>query len=85
MWCLARLLPFMIGNIVPKDDPHWHNFLLLLTIIDYVFAPVVSPDTIAFLHNAIEEHNITFKQLYPTSSIIPKLHYIIHISEWILK
>ena len=85
MWCLARLLPFMIGNLVPEDDPHWHNFLLLLTIIDYTFAPVVSPDEVAYLHSIIEEHNSSFKALYPDSSMIPKLHYIIHIPEWILK
>ena len=68
----------MIGNVVPEDDPHWHNFLLLLTIIDYTFAPVVSPDEVAYLHSIIEEHNSSFKALYRDSSMISKLHYIIH-------
>ena len=47
MWCLARLLPFMVGDIIPTDDEHWSNFLAFLTIIDYVFAPVVSPDILS--------------------------------------
>ena len=85
MWCLARLLPFMIGHLVPEDDKHWHNFLLLLTIVDYAFAPVISPNEVAFLNSIIEQHNFCFKHLYPDSSMIPKLHYILHIAEWILK
>ena len=85
MWCLARLLPFMIGHLVPEDDQHWRNFLLLLTIIDYAFAPVISQNEVSFLNSTIEEHNLNFKRLYPTSSMIPKLHYILHIAEWIIK
>ena len=85
MWCLARLLPFMIGDLIPDDDEHWLNFLAVLTIIDYVFAPVISPDIVAFLHDKIRSHQETFQQLYPECSIIPKLHYMIHIPESILK
>lgn len=85
MWCLARLLPIMIGDLVPKDDPHWANFLDFLTIVDYVFAPVLSSDAVSFLHDIIEKHHETFHALYPHCSIIPKLHYMIHIPEWILK
>lgn len=85
MWCLGRLLPFMIGDIIPTDDEHWLNFLALLMIIDYVFAPVISPDIVGFLHDKIRSHHEAFQQLYPECSIIPKLHYMIHIPEWILK
>ncbi len=38
-WCLIRLLPLIIGDLVPKDDPHWINFLILLDIVDYTFSP----------------------------------------------
>ena len=85
MWCLARLLPLMIGDIVPADDEQWQNFLLLLTITDYVFAPVATPDIVSFLHDTIRNHHEKFSLLYPESSIIPKFHYMIHIPEWILK
>ena len=57
---LARLLPFMVGDIILTDDEHWLNFLALLTTIDYVFAPVVSPDIVAFLHDKICSHHETF-------------------------
>ena len=85
MWCLARLLPIIIGEEVPVDDEHWQNFLDLLVIVDYVFAPVISLDSAAFLHDAICSHHEQFCRLYPGRSITPKLHYMIHIPEWILK
>ena len=85
MWCLARLLPLMIGDRVSDDDEYWKNFLLLLDILDYVFAPVISTDCVAHLKVLICEHHQAFKELYPTCSIIPKMHYMIHYPECIEK
>lgn len=45
-WCLARLLPLLIGEKIPEEDDHWDNFLLHL---DYCFAPVTSTEMIAYL------------------------------------
>ena len=42
MWYLGQYLPLLIGSFVNEGPQHWENFLMLLTIIDYVFAPVVS-------------------------------------------
>ena len=85
MWCLGPLLPVMIGDMIPVDDEHWQNFLDMMTIVDYVFAPAVTPDIAAFLHDKIRDHHDRFCRLYPGSSFIPKLHYMLHIPEWILK
>jgi hypothetical protein len=41
MWCLGRFLPLLIGDFIPEDD-YWENFLTLLDIVDYVFAPVTT-------------------------------------------
>ena len=38
MWCLGHFLPLFIGHLVPEGDIFWDNFLMLLTIMDYVFA-----------------------------------------------
>lgn len=73
----------MIGEKVPREDEHWNNFLLLLTIQDYVFAPCISPRSISYLKGLIDDHHQTFKDLYPTSSIIPKMHYMVHYPECI--
>ena len=85
MWCLGRLLPLMIGDRVPNDNERWKNFLLLLSIMDYVLAPAISLDCVVHLRELIRDHHETFKELYPTCSIIPKMHYIIHYPECIEK
>lgn len=83
MWCLCRLLPIMIGDKVPADDPNWKNILLLLDIMDIVFSPVISQDQISYLAVLIEEHHSNFIKLYPSCPITPKLHYLLHYPQWI--
>lgn len=82
-WCLARLLPLMIGDKIPVDDCYWENYLTLLEILDYLMAPVISLDDIAYLGTIIEQHHIHFKALYPNCSITPKFHNLIHYTEFI--
>ena len=85
MWCLLRFLPLMVGHSVPIDDPHWENFLLLLTILDYVMAPVISLSNVALLRLLINQHHCDFKCLYPSCSITPMFHYIVHYPEFICR
>ena len=75
----------MLGKYVPEEDPFWQNYLLMLEITDILFAPEISVDDIGYLKMLIEEHHSTFVTLYPESSVIPKLHYIIHTPRLIQK
>ena len=79
MWCLGRFLPTMIGDWVPKDNENWQEFLLLLDIVDILFAPELLPEDIALLSVLIEDHHREFKVLYPSSSFIPKMHFMLHM------
>lgn len=79
MWLLARLLPLMIGSKVPDDDEHWINFLLLLDIADVLMAPESSEDEVSLLSTMISDHHQEFIRLYPSSSITPKFHYLVHM------
>ena len=85
LWCLGRLLPMLISDLIPEFDPYWDNYLLLLTIIDYIFAPTLSKSSSAFLTCLIKDQLTEFCELYPNCSIIPKQHYLIHIPAWINK
>ncbi len=62
MWCLGRLLPLLIGIDVPAEDQHWECFLLLMTIVDYVFAPVTSMDVLDYVKELIETHHLLFQR-----------------------
>jgi len=59
---------------VPLGDQHYECFLKLLTIVDYVFAPVTSPDIASFMKQLIVDHHEMFKEMYPSCPVIPKLH-----------
>ena len=85
MWTLARYLPIIVGSYIPDDDDNWENFLTLLDITDYLVAPCLSTDEAAHLKFIIQDHHITFKQLYPDSSIIIKMHYLTHYPRLICK
>ena len=51
MWCLARLLPLVIGEHVPEI------FKTFLMILDYVFGPNTDEDIIEYLRKLIEDHH----------------------------
>ena len=85
MWCLARLLPLMIGEHVPEDDHRWGLFKMLLLIVDYVFAPNTDEDIIEYIRKLIEDHHFKFRELYPACPVTPKLHYMVHIPDWMIK
>ena len=69
------MLPLLVGDLVPEDDPHWLNFLLLLSIID-IMAPKATKALAAYLRELILQHHTAFKELYPELPITPKMHYI---------
>ena len=83
MWCLARLLPMFVGEHI-EEDPHWENFLLMLTIVDYCCAPLVSEDWAAYLRMLISDHHKEFTSLYPFR-VTPKMHYMVHYPDTMCK
>jgi hypothetical protein len=77
MWCLARHLPLLIGDLISEQDTYWQNLLNLLRIEDILFAPVTSVALAAYVAVLIQEYLQSFKQLY-SRKIIPKQHYMVH-------
>ena len=69
MWALARFLPVMVGEHIPEDDEKWNNFLVLLHITDFLVAPKISVDEIAYLKILIEDHHSTFVRNYQETTI----------------
>ena len=75
----------MFANKIPEGQANWANFIRLLTIVDYIFAPTCSEDITAYLRELIHDHHKIFCELYSDCSVTPKLHYMIHIPQWILR
>ena len=53
--------------------------LIPFQITDYLMAPEITADEVGHLQLLIRDHHISFTQLYPEASVIPKMHYIIHM------
>ena len=85
MWLLGRVLPLIIGDCIPDDDKHWLLFLRLMVIVDLLFAPSIPQDYVSYLSALISDHHHDFKRLYPSYSIIPKMHFMVHMPRLILK
>ena len=85
MWLLGRSLPALIGSLVPTDDRRWECFCLFLSITQLLFAPRLLDDDLAILQDHIMNHHQSFVALYPNDSVIPKLHYLIHMPRLIYK
>ena len=48
-------------------------------------APKTTRALAAYLRELILEHHTAFKDLYPERPITPKMHYIIHIPQWMTR
>ena len=84
-WTLGRLLPLMVGEMVPEDDDNQQHYLTTLQISNYLLAPEIHPDEVAYLNVILPAHHETFVQLYPNASVIPKMHYLLHVPWLMLK
>jgi len=65
MWCFLRNLPLLIGGLIPRKQPHWRLLLMLIDIIDIVFAPAITENLSHFL-------------LFPEKQLLPKHHFLMH-------
>ena len=84
MWCLARVLPLLIGDLIPDGDEQWENFLCLLKIEEMAFSPVTSTRMAAYLAVLVEQYLNEFKELHERS-LIPKHRNMVHYPRQIIR
>jgi hypothetical protein len=80
-----RLLPFILSSLVDPTDEYYQLVKEMIAIVQIIFSPVISQDTITLLKVQIAEHLTRFKEKFPDVNIIPKQHYLIHIPTMIRK
>ena len=80
MMSLCHHFALLIGDKIPESEPHWHIFLILLRICSIANAPLCTHDLMAYLGILVEEYLRMFRELYPSKTIIPKQHYMLHYS-----
>jgi len=75
---LMMNFPFIVGDLIPEDDEHWKNFVLLLQILALCLSPVISLNTADVLEILTAKHNRNFVLLYSEGACTPKFHYLVH-------
>ena len=65
--------------MVPEDDLHWECYLLLLQIIQYSTAKVISASSSVYLSALIDQHHQIFVQCYPGIKLAGKLLELSHL------
>ena len=85
MWTFAVLLPLIIGDKVPEDDPAWECFLLLVEITKQCTARVTSPALAAYVAALVDQHHRDFRQCYPAVTLTPKMHYMVYFPRLLLQ
>lgn len=82
---LIRILPLLIGDHIPEDNPNWKCFMILCKIVDLVMCTAISADVCAVLQAHIEQHHKEFIALYSEALVIPKMHFFLHYTTQMLK
>ena len=75
----------MIGDKVMEEDNKWECFLLLLDILQVCTGRVTSEECAHYLSGLILDHHQLFRKCYPSASITPKLHFMVHLPKQILR
>lgn len=80
---LIRLLPFLIGEMVPEGDDHWECFLMLWTICNICTAFSLREEHSEELAWLIEAHHELYITLYGKEKATPKFHFMVHLASQI--
>ena len=81
---LCLILPYIIHSKIPDDNVVWTNFLRLMQITLLATSPVCKRETASRLAQLILDHHRNFLILFPDASVIPKMHYLIHLPSQML-
>lgn len=78
MWCFTRILPLVIGSLVPEDNKYWKLILLMLDFIEDVTAPAYYPWDIHSMRDTVQTFLSYYQECFPEENVKPKKHYVTH-------
>ena len=84
VWCLLRLIPFFLYDAVDVQNDAWKMLLLLCEIVELICAPKISVAQILFLNRLILQYLEDRTKLFPSVSMRPKHHYLLHYP-WLIQ
>ena len=85
MWLLGQILPLLIGDFIEYDDEYWLLYLQLMEIVDHLFSLKTSKYHAVYTSTLISDHHSEFCRLYSTKSVLPKMHFMVHMPRFVIK
>lgn len=79
LWAFMRYFPSSCSHRIPQENEYWNLIILLSEIIDIVMAPKLRDSTLLYFEYLYVSFLEKFKRLYPTASVRPKMHFLIHL------
>lgn len=73
------------GGFHDNGMEHWLCICLFRNIVQICTSRKIHPDDVSYLRILIEDHHKLFGNVYSEASIIPKMHYLIHVPDDMLK
>ena len=78
MWNLIRLLPLLIAETIPKNEPIWLAYLSFLDVVERLCANEFSHADLIVLQSLIDDFLVTYLTVFPENRLKPKAHYLRH-------
>ena len=82
---LTYILPIITDELFNVVDPYYRNFLACMKITIAAFSPYADETMVGELEQLMYSYCSEFCKLYPTVSIKPKMHYMLHLPQQILQ
>ena len=77
-WTLLRLLPLIIGEVVPENDSAWSVILELKDIVEILVSSSFTEESLSYLEAKIFEHRKLLIEVFPDVKLKPKHHFLEH-------
>ena len=84
-WTLLRVLPFMIGPLVPHGQVAWLLVVDLLALAQLQCAPRLNEELLGRMQLLVEKWLKDFRHVFPDFRLTPKFHYMLHYQHWAMK
>ena len=78
MWTLLRLLPLMVGHLIPRGNTVWGIYIKLLQIVEMLCADESSNSDLLLLQDEIDTFFQNYADVFQNVCIKSQGHYLQH-------
>eukprot|EP00733_Pompholyxophrys_punicea_P000851 Pompholyxophrys_punicea_v1_NODE_322_length_2246_cov_5.801728.p1 type:complete len:377 gc:universal NODE_322_length_2246_cov_5.801728:901-2031(+) len=82
-WVLARILPFLINDLVEVNDEKYSCLRMHIYLISLLMKYSYTDFDIYLVRETVAKHHKIFRKVYPDKQITPKMHYLVHFASMI--